>query len=46
MHPLQDRVEDYTERAVKRLGAYLVVKGINAGVSVLKESQLSSPPLE
>ncbi len=45
VHPLQDRIEDYTERAIKTtLGAYVVVRGINAGVSVLKESQISLSP--
>ncbi|EDP76533.1 hypothetical protein [Hydrogenivirga sp. 128-5-R1-1] len=43
--PIRDRAEDYLNRGIKiTLASYLIVRGINAGVSVIKESELSLSP--
>lgn len=45
LHPVRERAEDYLGKSVKAtLASYLVVRGINAGVSVIKESELSLSP--
>ena len=43
--PIAERTETYLERSVKSvLATYIVVRGLNAGVSVIKESELSLSP--
>ncbi len=45
LQPLNDRAEEYLERGIKNtLASYLIVRGINAGVSVVKESEISLSP--